>query len=79
MNAIEVVNAFPEKDGLREFREWIESPDPSILGKRESKVGDTDMSCSDRGVDETQKKKQIFMDKHVKSCLSLVFLAVSFI
>ncbi|XP_022845034.1 DNA repair protein UVH3-like [Olea europaea var. sylvestris] len=39
VNAIEVVNAFPEKDGLHEFREWIESPDPTILGKFEGKEG----------------------------------------
>ncbi|XP_059284468.1 DNA repair protein UVH3 isoform X1 [Lycium ferocissimum] len=57
VNAIEVVNAFPEEDGLQKFREWVESPDPSILGgldaqagsssrKRGCKVGDPDMSCS---------------------------------
>ncbi|CAI9758615.1 unnamed protein product [Fraxinus pennsylvanica] len=39
VNAIEVVNAFPEKDGLHEFREWIESPDPTILGKFDVKEG----------------------------------------
>ncbi|KAL0350979.1 UNVERIFIED_CONTAM: DNA repair protein UVH3 [Sesamum radiatum] len=39
VNAIEVVNAFPEKDGLREFREWIESPDPTILGKLDVEAG----------------------------------------
>ncbi|XP_057482418.1 DNA repair protein UVH3 isoform X2 [Actinidia eriantha] len=57
VNAVEVVNAFPEEDGLRKFREWIESPDPTILGKfdvktgsssrkRGSKVSDNDVSCS---------------------------------
>lgn len=57
VNAIEVVNAFPEEDGLQKFREWVESPDPSILGgldaqagsssrKRGCKVGDPGMSCS---------------------------------
>ncbi|KAJ4839275.1 hypothetical protein Tsubulata_050010 [Turnera subulata] len=55
VNAIEVVNAFPEEDGLHEFREWIESPDPTILGKfhvqngsngkkKGSKVGGNDMN-----------------------------------
>ncbi|XP_020554665.1 DNA repair protein UVH3 isoform X2 [Sesamum indicum] len=39
VNAIEVVNAFPKKDGLREFREWIESPDPTILGKLDVEAG----------------------------------------
>nr|GMC73439.1 DNA repair protein UVH3 isoform X1 [Ipomoea batatas] len=33
VNAIEVLNAFPEEDGLHKFREWVESPDPTILGK----------------------------------------------
>lgn len=33
VNAIEVVNAFPGEDGLCKFREWVESPDPTILGK----------------------------------------------
>ncbi|WOL06745.1 DNA repair protein UVH3 isoform X1 [Canna indica] len=36
VNAIEVVHAFPEEDGLQKFREWIESPDPTILGKIET-------------------------------------------
>ncbi|CAK7328204.1 unnamed protein product [Dovyalis caffra] len=54
VNAIEVVTAFPEEDGLKKFREWIESPDPAILGnfdvqtglgarKRDSKVGDSEV------------------------------------
>ncbi|XP_021857448.2 DNA repair protein UVH3 isoform X2 [Spinacia oleracea] len=33
VNAIEVLNAFPEEEGFHKFREWIESPDPAILGK----------------------------------------------
>ncbi|KAF0899215.1 hypothetical protein E2562_015570 [Oryza meyeriana var. granulata] len=33
VNAIEVAHAFPEEDGLQKFREWVESPDPSLLGK----------------------------------------------
>ncbi|XP_039779413.1 DNA repair protein UVH3-like isoform X3 [Panicum virgatum] len=33
VNAIEVVHAFPEEDGLQKFKEWIESPDPSIFGQ----------------------------------------------
>uniref|UniRef100_A0ACD5TVH4 Uncharacterized protein n=1 Tax=Avena sativa TaxID=4498 RepID=A0ACD5TVH4_AVESA len=41
VNAIEVVNAFPEEDGLQKFREWIESPDPAILG-----LGKLDMEAS---------------------------------
>ncbi|KAH9742079.1 DNA repair protein UVH3 [Citrus sinensis] len=39
VNAIEVVNAFPEEDGLSKFREWIESPDPTILGKFDVQTG----------------------------------------
>lgn len=33
VNAIEVAHAFPEEDGLQKFREWVESPDPTLLGK----------------------------------------------
>ncbi|KAL6143321.1 hypothetical protein ACLB2K_054016 [Fragaria x ananassa] len=56
VNAIEVVNAFPEEDGLHTFRNWIESPDPTILGKLDtesasstrkrgsSKLGKNDMN-----------------------------------
>lgn len=51
------MNAFPEEDGLHKFKEWIESPDPSILGtlgaktglsarKRGSKASENDMTCS---------------------------------
>ncbi|KAL5864228.1 hypothetical protein ACOSQ3_001742 [Xanthoceras sorbifolium] len=69
VNAIEVVNAFPEDDGLHKFREWIESPDPTILGKldvqtesnarkRGSKGGDNDVnhakSCGE-GVSEFEQ------------------------
>ncbi|XP_028756680.1 DNA repair protein UVH3 isoform X2 [Neltuma alba] len=37
VNAIEVVNAFPEEDGLLKFRQWVESPDPTIFGRNETK------------------------------------------
>lgn len=39
VNAIEVVNAFPEEDGLQKFRQWVESPDPTIFGRFETKSG----------------------------------------
>jgi len=39
VNAIEVLNAFPEEDGLLKFREWVESPDPTILGTLDAKNG----------------------------------------
>uniref|UniRef100_A0A5B6YV96 Putative DNA repair protein UVH3 isoform X1 n=1 Tax=Davidia involucrata TaxID=16924 RepID=A0A5B6YV96_DAVIN len=62
VNAIEVVNAFPEQDGLQKFREWIESPDPTILGKfnvqtgsssrkRGSKVSNDVVGCSNSDVE----------------------------
>ncbi|XP_038903932.1 DNA repair protein UVH3 isoform X2 [Benincasa hispida] len=60
VNAVEVMNAFPEEDGLHKFKEWIESPDPSILGtlgaktgltarRRGSKASENDMTCSNTG------------------------------
>lgn len=62
VNAIEVLNSFPEEDGLHKFREWVESPDPNILGKvnvetgsssrkRGSKVGSGDQSHSKNNMD----------------------------
>ncbi|CAK8532647.1 unnamed protein product [Lathyrus sativus] len=66
VNAIEVVTAFPEEDGLQKFRQWVESPDPTILGRLDTK------SVSKKGSkleekespDYIQERKQIFMDKH---------------
>ncbi|XP_041008428.1 DNA repair protein UVH3 isoform X3 [Juglans microcarpa x Juglans regia] len=63
VNAIEVVNAFPEKDGLHKFREWIESPDPTILKKFDAETGstvkkrgpkviDNGLKCSKRNLEE---------------------------
>lgn len=62
VNAIEVVHAFPEEDGLQKFRDWIESPDPTILGKfdnqtdtvarkKASKIGH-DANCSNSNMQE---------------------------
>ncbi|KAJ4960439.1 hypothetical protein NE237_020349 [Protea cynaroides] len=48
VNAIEVVRAFPEEDGLRKFREWLESPDPSILGKFDVQIGSTSRKRSSK-------------------------------
>lgn len=60
------MNAFPEEDGLQKFREWIESPDPSILGsfnghakanvKKIAKVGNNDFKSSMEGVDASRQK-----------------------
>ncbi|KAB2075656.1 hypothetical protein ES319_A07G237200v1 [Gossypium barbadense] len=52
VNAIEVVNAFPEEDGLHKFRVWIESPDPTILGKLNVQEGS---SAWKRGPKSTEK------------------------
>ncbi|XP_010502808.1 PREDICTED: DNA repair protein UVH3 isoform X2 [Camelina sativa] len=77
VNAIEVVTAFPEEDGLQKFREWVESPDPTILGKTDAKTGSKvkkrgSGSVDNKGItagastDDTEEIKQIFMDKHRK-------------
>lgn len=68
VNAIEVVNAFPEDDGLHKFREWIESPDPTILGnfggqtrKKGSKVTHESANPSNtttEGISLTDEDKQ---------------------
>ncbi|CAA7032062.1 unnamed protein product [Microthlaspi erraticum] len=77
VNAIEVVTAYPEEDGLQKFREWVESPDPTILGTPDSKKGSNakkrgSSSVDDKGsssgvpMDDTEETKRIFMDKHRK-------------
>ena len=33
------MNAFPEEDGLLKFRQWVESPDPTILGRLDANSG----------------------------------------
>ncbi|KAF6139173.1 hypothetical protein GIB67_023226, partial [Kingdonia uniflora] len=79
INAIEVVNAFLEEDGLQKFMEWLESLDLTILGtlngqnganskKRKSKVKKSDGSLN-QGQDDYQLEddiddtRQTFMDK----------------
>ncbi|KAJ4772674.1 5'-3' exonuclease family protein [Rhynchospora pubera] len=76
VNAIEVVHAFPEEDGLKEFREWVESPDPSILEnfdlglKKKSSKAETNNGETKEGKDgksPTTNSKDIkvtFMDNH---------------
>uniref|UniRef100_A0A1J3ENI3 DNA repair protein UVH3 n=2 Tax=Noccaea caerulescens TaxID=107243 RepID=A0A1J3ENI3_NOCCA len=77
VNAIEVVTAYPEEDGLQKFREWVESPDPTILGTPDAKKGlnvkkrgsgsvDDKGSSSGVPMDDTEEIKRIFMDKHRK-------------
>ncbi|CAN1153497.1 DNA repair protein UVH3 [Linum perenne] len=69
VNAIEVVNAFPEENGLQKFRDWIESPDPTILGnlngkpssvmrKQRSKVGKSNLDPSDKNASPMDEKKK---------------------
>lgn len=64
VNAIEVVRAFPEEDGLRKFREWIESPDPSILGNLNSRTGSNSnkrsLKSSNNDEDGMRDNAQVF-------------------
>ncbi|XP_050382696.1 DNA repair protein UVH3 isoform X3 [Argentina anserina] len=60
VNAIEVVNAFPEEDGLHKFRNWIESPDPTILGKLDVESGSsTTKRGSTLGKNDTNSKSHM--------------------
>lgn len=83
MNAIEVVNAFPEEDGLQKFREWIESPDPSILGnfsaqtdssarKKGSKIGDND-NCFQSNMEEASASHENDSEAQVRD-ITRVFM-----
>ncbi|KAL5582514.1 hypothetical protein UlMin_014956 [Ulmus minor] len=62
VNAIEVVNAFPEEDGLQKFRDWIESPDPSILGK----LSQTESGANKKGskVDDNISNMEVVSASH---------------
>ncbi|CAI8612318.1 unnamed protein product [Vicia faba] len=66
VNAIEVVTAFPEEDGFQKFRQWVESPDPTILGRLDAKSASKKGSKLEEkeSPDHIQETKQIFMDKH---------------
>ncbi|KAM1918897.1 hypothetical protein FF1_023468 [Malus domestica] len=77
VNAMEVVNAFPEEDGLHKFRDWIESPDPTILGtfdgeigsnakKRGSKFGDKDINTKS-GMEEVSEQNSCHGQEHQQS------------
>uniref|UniRef100_A0A0A9BDF9 DNA-repair protein UVH3, putative n=1 Tax=Arundo donax TaxID=35708 RepID=A0A0A9BDF9_ARUDO len=57
VNAIEVVHAFPEEDGLQKFKEWIESPDPSIFGKLDMEAGSRSKKRKSGGNDSDEKGK----------------------
>ncbi|CAN6448080.1 unnamed protein product [Victoria cruziana] len=48
VNAIEVVHAFPEEDGLHQFREWFDSPDPLIVEKVHSQNGNVSKKKSSK-------------------------------
>lgn len=73
VNAIEVLNAFPEEDGLLKFRKWVESPDPTILGRLDAKTGsntrkkglkveDKIKSPSDENISHPQEQKELHDD-----------------
>ncbi|XP_020592445.1 DNA repair protein UVH3 isoform X2 [Phalaenopsis equestris] len=67
VNAIEVINGFPEKDGFIKFKEWVESPD---LDGMENNIVCSASKDSVLGVDQSSgstipdAKKLTFMDKH---------------
>ncbi|XP_020092237.1 DNA repair protein UVH3 isoform X2 [Ananas comosus] len=62
VNAIEVVHAFPEEYGLNMFREWIESPDPSILGNLDNHSNSSSKKrtskASKKGADATMSNAE---------------------
>lgn len=62
VNAIEVVHAFPEENGLNMFREWIESPDPSILGNLDNHSNSSSKKrtskASKKGADATMSNAE---------------------
>ncbi|CAL4921377.1 unnamed protein product [Urochloa decumbens] len=59
VNAIEVVHAFPEEDGLQKFKEWIESPDPSIFGQLHMETSSKSKKRKPGGNDSDGKGKGV--------------------
>ncbi|KAG7981920.1 hypothetical protein I3843_04G023000 [Carya illinoinensis] len=72
VNAIEVVNAFPEKDGLHKFREWIESPDPTILKKFDAETGSTVKKRGPKIIDNGLKCSKSNLEEVSGSDLNIV-------
>jgi DNA excision repair protein ERCC-5 len=71
------VHAFPEEDGLKQFREWVESPDPSILENFELGLKKkSSKECKDGEPPTTNHEdvKETFMDKHVSIKSNELFL-----
>ncbi|XP_057816158.2 DNA repair protein UVH3 isoform X2 [Cryptomeria japonica] len=54
VNAIEVVRTFHEEDGLKKFKEWVDSPDPSLLDKVHAHSG----KGSRKKASKTNKKNE---------------------
>ncbi|CAM8937534.1 unnamed protein product [Rhodiola kirilowii] len=67
VNAIEVLNAFPEDEGLCKFREWIESPDPTIFYKKKDTIVNKEGSTS-RKKGRTPTKKGLRKHGEDASC-----------
>lgn len=44
MNAMEVVNAYPNFEALKKFKEWIASPDEKLLEEVEARAAGKNMS-----------------------------------
>ncbi|KAK6928307.1 XPG-I domain [Dillenia turbinata] len=51
VSSVVVVNAFPDEDGLHKFREWVESPDPAILGKLDTRNGSSSRKRASKTAD----------------------------
>lgn len=62
------MNAFPEEDGLQKFRQWVESPDPTILGKLkkgskvEEKINSSNCNVKESASDHHAQEKNELSD-----------------
>lgn len=64
VNAIEVLNAFPEDDGLVKFREWVESPDPAIFGKLDPHLRDCSTKKSSKGTNKSKHGNNLYVPQY---------------
>lgn len=69
VNAIEVLNAFPEDDGLVKFREWVESPDPAIFGKLDPHLRHCSTIKSSKGTNKSKHGNNLDVPQYEDSNL----------
>ena len=85
VNAIEVVNAYPDFESLKKFKEWMKSPDVRLLeeveahatGQKMKQKQKSELSGKEDSLDisDIHSRQRIFEEKHVSCSSSLLVLS----